>query len=106
MLYKGYIGIPVFDEEAHIFHGDVVNTRDVITFQGTCVEELEQAFIDSIDDYLEFCASRKVNPEKPFSGKFEVRLQPELHQRAAIEAAREGISLNRFVGKALEKVLA
>jgi len=65
MNYKGYIGLEEFDEEAGIFHGEVVNTRDVITFQGTCVEEIKQAFIDSIDDYLEFCAARGEQPEKP-----------------------------------------
>jgi predicted HicB family RNase H-like nuclease len=68
MKYKGYVGMVTFDDEAGIFHGEVINTRDVITFQGTCVEELRQAFIDSIDDYLAFCAERGEEPEKPFSG--------------------------------------
>ena len=69
MNYKGYIGLVEFDEESGIFHGEVVNTRDVITFQGTCVEEIKQAFIDSVDDYLEFCARRGEQPEMAFKGK-------------------------------------
>jgi predicted HicB family RNase H-like nuclease len=64
MKYKGYIGVVNFDEDAGILHGEVVNTRDVITFQGTCVEEIEQAFIDSVEDYLEFCAQRGEQPER------------------------------------------
>ena len=56
MNYKRYIGLVEFDEEAGIFHGEVINARDVIIFQGTCVEEIKQAFDDSVDDYLEFCA--------------------------------------------------
>ena len=55
MKYKGYIGQVVYDENAKIFHGDVIGLKDVITFQGESVGELEQAFKDSVDDYLEFC---------------------------------------------------
>jgi predicted HicB family RNase H-like nuclease len=56
MTYKGYEAKVDLDEEAGVFHGEIINTRDVITFQGTSVEELKQAFEDSVDDYLEFCA--------------------------------------------------
>jgi len=52
MEYRGYLGSVEYDAEARIFHGDVVNTRDVITFQGTTVDEIEQAFRDSLDDYI------------------------------------------------------
>ena len=58
MEYKGYIGKVELDDDAGILHGEVVNTRDVITFQGRTVEEVRQAFRDSVDDYLAFCAER------------------------------------------------
>jgi predicted HicB family RNase H-like nuclease len=64
MTYKGYQSKVTSDEEARVFHGEVIHTRDVITFQGTSVAELQQAFEDSVDDYLEFCASRGEDPEK------------------------------------------
>jgi predicted HicB family RNase H-like nuclease len=51
-------------DETRVFHGEVIHTRDVITFQGTSVAELKQAFEDSVDDYLEFCTSRGEDPEK------------------------------------------
>ncbi len=63
--YKGYRGRVELDSDARLFHGEVVETRDVITFQGTNVDELEQAFRDSLDDYLEFCAERSEEPDKP-----------------------------------------
>jgi predicted HicB family RNase H-like nuclease len=94
MEYSGYIAKVEFDDEANIFHGEVINTREVITFEGDCVNDLRQAFIDSVKDYLEFCASRNEKPEKTYSGKLVLRLDPKLHQRASIEASREGISLN------------
>ena len=70
MTYKGYESKVELDEKAGVFHGEVINTRDVITFQGSSIKELKQAFKDSVDDYLEFCASRGDDAEKPFSGKF------------------------------------
>ena len=106
MEYKGYIGKVDFDDEAGIFHGEVINTRDVITFQGECVEELRQAFIDSVDDYLEFCASRDEKPEKPFSGKLVLRMPPEIHQKVYVHAMESGLSLNEWINKAIERELA
>ena len=97
MTYKGYEGVAEFDEDAGVFAGEVVNTRDVITFQGESVEKLRKAFEASIDDYLEFCASRNEEPEKPFSGNFIVRMTPELHRQIVMEARREGKSLNAYV---------
>ena len=105
MNYKGYIGMVEFDEEADIFHGEVINTRDVITFQGTCVEEIKQAFIDSVDDYLEFCAERGELPEKPFKGHLGLRMKPEVYQQAYLHAKQAGISLNEWINQAIEKQL-
>ena len=102
MNYKGYEAVVKFDEDAHILHGDVINTRDVITFQGSSVDELEKAFKDSVDDYLEFCDSRNEEPEKPFSGKFVVRLKPEAHRDVALRARREGKSVNKYVADLLK----
>jgi predicted HicB family RNase H-like nuclease len=66
MDYKGYVAVVNYDEDERIFSGEVINTRDVITFQGESVSELEKAFQYSVDDYLEFCESRDEEPEKPF----------------------------------------
>jgi predicted HicB family RNase H-like nuclease len=101
--HKGYIGRVEFDSDANIFHGEVINLRDVITFEGDCVSELRQAFIDSVEDYLAFCAERGEDPEKPFSGRFVVRNEPELHRELYIHAKQSGVSLNRYVEEALEK---
>ena len=97
MTYKGYDAVTEFDEDAGIFSGEVINTRDVITFQGTSVKELKRAFEDSVDDYLEFCAKRKEDPEKPFSGMLSLRMPPEVHRRVALEARRQSKSLNAYI---------
>ena len=101
MNYKGYLGTVEYDDQAKIFHGDIINTRDVITFQGTTVKEIERAFRDSIDDYLAWCKEDGVEPEKPYSGRFNVRLSPELHRQIAVIAKKKRVSLNSFVEKAI-----
>lgn len=105
LKYKGYIGHVSFDEDAEIFHGDVINTKDVITFQGVSVAELKQAFTDSIDDYLLFCAENGEEPDKPFSGKFNVRLDPEIHKNAVVAASHSGLSLNSWITGVITKEL-
>ncbi len=74
LKYKGYTGYVVYDDEAHLFHGEVAAIKAVITFQGTTVTEIENAFKDSIDDYLDWCKERGKEPEKPHSGKFNLRM--------------------------------
>ena len=104
MTLEGYVVRVELDEEAGLFHGEVVNTRDVLTFQGRTIEELKTAFADTIADYAEWCRKRGKKPERPYSGNFTVRLFPELHRRVAAAAARDGKSVNAFVASALERL--
>lgn len=105
MKYKGYQGHVAYDEEAKLFHGEIIGLKDVITFQGTSVNELEQAFKDSVDEYLDFCAELKRAPEKPYSGKLILRLPPEIHEKAAYEAKSMGVSLNTWLKQGIQQLL-
>ena len=105
MEYRGYIGKVEIDGEAGILHGAVINIRDVITFEGTSVDEIQKAFRESVDDYLDFCAQRGESPEEPFSGKFVGRLPAELHRKAYIQAKLADKSLNGWVIDVLQAVL-
>lgn len=101
--YKGYSGEVEFDAEAKIFHGTVIGLKDVITFQGTTVRELEKAFKDSINDYVDWCKERGEKPEKPYSGNIRLRLPTNLHAELAHTAALQGKSLNSFIVDQLQK---
>lgn len=96
MDYKGYTARVEFDQDAGILHGEVEGLRDVITFEATDVRGLEASFRASVDDYLAQCAEDGVEPEKPYSGKFLLRVDPRLHREIAMAAARAGRSLNAF----------
>jgi predicted HicB family RNase H-like nuclease len=68
MQYRGYHATIVLDDDAELFHGEVVGTRDVITFQGMSVGELREAFAASVDEYLQVCAERGRTPDGASSG--------------------------------------
>lgn len=103
MKYKGYLGEVTYDSNAKIFHGEVLGLKDIITFQGTTVLELEKAFKDSIDDYISWCKERGEEPEKAFSGNIRLRISPDLHAQLAQAAITQGISLNSLIIDKLQK---
>jgi len=101
--YKGYTGVFEFDPELRIFTGHVVDLRDEIYFEGGSVEALEASMGRAIDHYLEVCEARGEEPERPFSGKLNVRLGSELHRAATVAAAAEGESLNAWLTRVVEE---
>ena len=105
MEYKGYIGKAEYDDQAEVFYGEVIGLRDVVTFRGTSVKELQKSFRESIDDYLAFCKRMGKAPDVPASGRLILRIPPELHSRAAVIAKSEGRSLNTWVTDAVKEKL-
>jgi predicted HicB family RNase H-like nuclease len=106
MKHRGYVGRVEFDAEAGILHGEVVGIRDVVTFQGTSVREVERAFRESVDDYLAFCKQRGEEPCRPCSGSFVLRIDSELHRKANMLAGAAGKSLNAWVAECLNRAVA
>ena len=105
MEYKGYNAVVTFDEEVGILHGEVIDTRDVITFQGKSVDELKQAFGDSVEEYLTICAETGRTPDKPFSGRIALRIEPEAHRAVTGAARARGESINSWIVNAIEQEL-
>ena len=100
--YKGYKGIIEFDPELRLFTGHIVDLRDEIYFEGDSVEALEASMRRAVGHYLSICEQRGEEPERPFSGKLDVRLGAELHRAAAVAAAAEGESLNDWLVRVVE----
>jgi predicted HicB family RNase H-like nuclease len=100
--YRGYTGVIDFDSELKLFTGHVIDLRDEIYFEGDSVSALEASMQRAIDHYLEVCRVRGEEPERPFSGKLNVRLGSELHRSAALAAASEGESLNNWLVRVVE----
>lgn len=112
LSHKGYLGRAEVDFEDGMITGEVIGTRDVISFGGATVEEAAQSFRDAVDGYLAFCAEQGRKPQKPYSGKLVVRMTPEQHQAVAADAELAGISLNALIvqritaGQSLEELAA
>ena len=106
MEYMGYIANVVYDESIGAIHGTVIGLRDVITFEAESVGELEQAFHDSVDDYLEFSAELGREPERSSSGKFNVRVPPDLHRRIVYRAELDNMTMNSWFVRTLASSVA
>ena len=106
LKYKKYVGTVQFDAEDSILHGHVLGINDVISFEGSSVAELEQDFKAAIDDYFETCRKIGKEPEKPFKGAFNLRIDPSLHEILVTGALRGGKTLNAFVKDVLEKAVS
>lgn len=106
MTYKGFAARVEYSENDGCFVGHIAGIRDVIGFHGESVAELRAAFEEAVDDYLETCKKLGQEPNRPYSGQFRLRLEPELHARAAMVAEARGKSLNAWVSDVIEKSIA
>ena len=104
LKYKGYTGSVEYSEEDNCLFGKVQGmSKDGITSEGSDIEELRQDFEGAFDDYLALCKARNVEPRKPYSGTFNVRVSPEIHSAIAMLAQEAGITLNAFIRQILAK---
>jgi predicted HicB family RNase H-like nuclease len=101
--YKSYTGTIEYSKEDDLLYGKVIGIRGLISYEGKTGSELEADFKDAIDAYLRDCKIEGIQPEKPFKGSFNVRISPELHQRAALIALRKKMSLNNFVAESIKE---
>ena len=99
--YKGYTGSIEYSPDDNLLYGKVLGIRSLISFEGETGKLLEKDFHDAMDEYLADCKAEGKAPEKPFKGSFNVRVSPELHQRAALQAINEKTSLNNLVAEAI-----
>lgn len=104
--YKGYLGEAFYDDEIKMFSGTIVNANAIGTFYGKTVEEIENEFKKTIDYYLDLCQRKNIEPEKPFSGRFNLRITPELHRKIYRASHQEGKSINIWIKEKLENFVA
>ena len=103
ITYKGYTARIEFDALDRIFFGRLAGIRDIITFHGKTVDELETAFKEAVDDYLAACLKLGDAPNKPYSGKLTLRISPSVHAAIATAAETSGKSLNKWVADTLDQ---
>lgn len=105
LSYKNYNGTVEYSKEDGCLYGKVIGLKSLLSYEGDSIWELEQDFKNVIDEYLEDCKERNVQPEQPYKGSFNVRISPDLHRNIAIYALEHGKSLNAAVEEAIKKMV-
>jgi len=96
MTINGYQAIISYDPDIQMFRGEFIGLNGGADFYATDVEGLKREGETSLRIHLEFCKERGIEPRRNFSGKFSLRLDPAIHEAAAIAAASHGKSLNQW----------
>ena len=105
--YKGYTGSVEYSEDERCFFGKVLGLRrDGIIFEGDSASAIQKDFEEAIDQYLDHCKELGVTPEKPYNGKFVLRMSSDLHGKAAEVAMSQGKSMNEFINDAIRSAVA
>lgn len=103
--YKGYSAKPEYSADDGIIYGKILGISDLVDFYSENSKDVEKEFHQAVDDYLAFCEEIGKDPQRPYSGSFNVRIQPQLHRQLAGRALSEGISLNKAVEIAVSQYL-
>ena len=103
LSYKGYTARVEFDDDDGIFFGRIAGIRDGVGFHADTVADLRAAFHEAVDDYIETCAKIGKSPQKPYSGNLMLRVDPQVHSKAALAAELAGKSLNQWSEEVLAK---
>jgi len=103
MTYRGYAARIEYSDEDQLLIGHVAGIRDVVGFHGESISELRQAFEEAVDDYIETCEKLGREPQKAYSGKLSLRLEPALRASVAAKAELAEKSINQWVSDILSQ---
>ena len=101
MKYKSYVARIEYDEEDRIFVGHLAGIKDIVGFHGTTVTELEDAFHESVDNYIAISEKTGRVAQKPYSGKLMLRVSSDIHAAVATAAQVHGKSINQWASEVL-----
>jgi predicted HicB family RNase H-like nuclease len=104
LKYKGYYGSVHYDADEPIFYGKLEFIKALVSYEAKDAVGIKKAFEEAVDDYLELCKQEKIEPESPFKGSLNVRLGHELHEKVAILALKEKMSINKYICNVLKQV--
>ena len=105
MSVDGYQARITYDPKSDQFRGEILGLSGGADFYGSNPDELRREFKQSLEVFLEVCREQGIEPRKQFSGKFNLRIPPELHEQLSLEAEAQGKSLNALAQDALRDSL-
>ncbi len=105
MKLNGYSARIEYDAERDNFRGEILGLNGGADFYGRNPKELRVEFRKSLQVFLEVCEENSIDPHRSFSGKFNLRISPELHEQLAITAQARGMSINTLAQEALQSAI-
>lgn len=102
MTVDGFRAKIEYDAEGDIFRGEILGLNGGADFYGKNPKELRAEFKRSLKIFLEVCAEKGIEPKRHFSGRFNLRIPPSLHEKLAIAAQAQGKSINTLALEALQ----
>lgn len=105
MTHKGYAARIEYSDDDACFVGHIAGIKDIVGFHGESVAELRDAFEEAVEDYLETCDALNRQPSKPFSGKLELSIPPDIHAGIAVAAETSGKSIDQWAEDAFTSAL-
>ena len=106
MTVDGYQARIEYDAETDQFRGEILGLNGGADFYGRNPKELRAEFRKSLAVFLEVCREKGIEPRRSYSGRFNLSIPAELHERLAIVAQAEGKSINTVAQEALQQRLA
>lgn len=103
--YKGYLATIAFSAEDRVFFGQLEGINDLVSFEGDNVTDLENAFHEAVDDYLQTCKEIDKNPDKTYKGIFNVRVPSNVHREISLLALKNGLKLNDVINQSIDYLL-
>ena len=103
MSVDGYHARIEYNADTDLFRGEILGLSGGADFYGANPDELRREFKKSLDVFLEVCREQGLEPRRQFSGRFNLRISPELHEQLAMSAEAQGKSLNALAQEALQK---
>ena len=106
ITYNGFVGSVNYSQEDGVFYGKIEGINALVNFEGESVAELQNSFRQAVDDYVDLCHKKGIEPRKKYTGSFNIRVSPDVHMRLASLAQKRSISINKVVKSALESYLS
>jgi predicted HicB family RNase H-like nuclease len=105
MEINGYRAIIQYDREIEMFRGEFVDLNGGADFYAKDIDGLRKEGEISLNVFLEMCHEDGVEPRKSYSGRFNLRVSPKLHEEVSVRAAAEGKSLNQWVADVIDEAI-
>jgi predicted HicB family RNase H-like nuclease len=103
MNVDGYHAKIEYDEETDLFRGEIPGISGGADFYGSSPDELRREFKKSLEVFLDVCKEQGIEPRRQYSGKFNLRIPPELHEKLAMTAEMQGKSFNALAQAAFQR---